>query len=161
MIQESELRDKIYEIAKKEIGYFESPPNSNKTKYGEWFGLNGLPWCAIFVSWVFDKAGFILPKIGFEKPGFASCQMAVNYYRNKQCIVKVPTRGDIVFYDFDDNNRYDHVGIYGDDEIYGHIIAIEGNTSVKSDRNGGKVLERVRNEKIHMTFINPYKLVIN
>jgi len=56
---------KIVEIAEKEIGTTEYPANTNKTKYGAWFGLNGLAWCAIFVSWCYDKAGFPLGNIGF------------------------------------------------------------------------------------------------
>lgn len=32
----------IIDIASKEIGYSENPSNSNLTKYGKWFGLDGL-----------------------------------------------------------------------------------------------------------------------
>ncbi len=49
---------KIISVAENEIGYEEKPPNSNKTKYGKWFGLDGQPWCAMFVSWCYDKAGY-------------------------------------------------------------------------------------------------------
>jgi len=44
----------IVEIAKKELNYQESA--NNNTKYGKWYGLNNNPWCAMFVSWVFDQA---------------------------------------------------------------------------------------------------------
>ena len=47
-----------------ELGTLESPPNSNRTKYGAWYGFDGFPWCAMFVSWVYDKAGSPLGKIG-------------------------------------------------------------------------------------------------
>ena len=43
-------RKEIIQRAAAEEGTTENPPNSNKTKYGEWYGLNGVPWCAIFVS---------------------------------------------------------------------------------------------------------------
>lgn len=68
--------NRIVEIASAEIGQKEQPENSNETKYGEWFGLNGVAWCGIFVSWVYAMAGRQLPKIGFTK-GFAGCQTAV------------------------------------------------------------------------------------
>ena len=49
--------NKIVEIAEKEIGQVEVPKNSNKTKYGKWFGLDGVAWCGIFVSWCYSQAG--------------------------------------------------------------------------------------------------------
>ena len=61
---------KIVEIALKEVGYTETPKNTNKTKYGKWFGMDGLAWCGMFVSWCYDQAGQRLPNIGFSK-GFA------------------------------------------------------------------------------------------
>lgn len=36
--------NKITELASKEIGYSETPNNSNKTKYGKWFGFDGVAW---------------------------------------------------------------------------------------------------------------------
>ena len=66
----------IVEIARKEIGYIEQA--GNKTKYGQWFGLNGVAWCAIFVSWVYYKAGKPLGKIGWAN-GFAGCQYGFEY----------------------------------------------------------------------------------
>lgn len=135
---------KLLDIAEKEIGVTEVPPNSNKTKYGKWFGLDGLPWCGIFVSWVFHKAGQPLPKIGFEK-GFASCQLAVNYFTKKGMVVSDPLPGDLVFYDFNVDKRYDHVGIvYRVLHGVNRIETIEGNTSFINERNGGKVMTRIR-----------------
>lgn len=46
----------IVELAINQIGHKEDPADSNKTMYGEWFGMNGVPWCAIFVSWVYAHA---------------------------------------------------------------------------------------------------------
>ena len=55
---------KVLEIAAGEIGYKESPANSNNNKYGVWYGMNYEPWCDIFVSWVGNQVrGFI--------PGFS------------------------------------------------------------------------------------------
>lgn len=35
---------KVVEVAKSQIGVTENPVNSNKTKYGKWFGWDGVPW---------------------------------------------------------------------------------------------------------------------
>lgn len=36
--------NEIIRIAQKEIGGIEKPANSNKTKFGKWFGLDGVAW---------------------------------------------------------------------------------------------------------------------
>ena len=46
----------IVRIAAGEIGTVESPSGSNRVKYAKWYGMNGQPWCAMFVSWVFAQA---------------------------------------------------------------------------------------------------------
>ena len=43
----------LLKTAKSQVGVKESPRNSNKTKYGKEYGLNGQPWCCIFVWWCF------------------------------------------------------------------------------------------------------------
>ena len=134
---------KLIAIAKKEVGTRESPPDSNNTKYGEWFGLNGVAWCGIFVSWCFAQSGNQLPKIGFSK-GFAGCQTAVKYFRDNKLIVDSPQPGDIVFYDWNGDGRYDHTGIFISDLGNNTFSAIEGNTSMKNQSNGGMVMERIR-----------------
>ncbi len=39
------------QIAKAEIGYAESPSGSNLNKFGKWYGMDGVQWCAIFISY--------------------------------------------------------------------------------------------------------------
>jgi hypothetical protein len=143
----------IVEIAKKQIGYKENPPNSNKTKYGAWFSLDAVPWCGIFVSWVYDKAGKNLGKIGFMK-GFAGCQTAVAHFRKHGKITTNPVEGDIVFFDWNNDGRHDHTGIFVrwlDNDLF---ETIEGNTSLTNNSNGGEVMQRVRNKKVAI-FVHP------
>src|ERR1700757_673337 len=40
--------------ALRHVGVRESPPGSNRTPFGRWFGVDGVPWCAIFVSYCFE-----------------------------------------------------------------------------------------------------------
>lgn len=74
-------REKVLQVAATEKGVKESPAGSNNQKYGAWYGLNGVPWCAIFVSWVFNAAGAPLGYIDRLK-GFQDCRSAYNYWKN-------------------------------------------------------------------------------
>lgn len=134
---------KIVEIALAEIGTVEIPPNSNKTKYGKWFGFDGVAWCAMFVSWCYFQAGKPLGKIGFTK-GFAGCQTGYAYFKKMGWITDTPVAGDIVLYDWNGDGRYDHTGIFIEWLTNISFTAIEGNTAVGNDSNGGKVMIRER-----------------
>lgn len=138
---------KVVELAVKEVGVVESPKNSNKTKYGKWFGLDGVAWCGMFVSWLYAQAGMQLPKIGFSK-GFAGCQTAVAYFKKKGWITNDPVPGDIVFFDWNKDGRYDHTGIFVEDVSDDEFITIEGNTSLTNQSNGGQVMRRKRSRSV-------------
>jgi len=135
----------IIEVALKEVGQVETPKNSNKTKYGRWFKFDGVAWCGMFVSWVYDQAGQPLPPIGFSR-GFAGCQTAVAYFRKNNKITKIPIEGDIVFFDWNKDGRYDHTGLFVKwiDKEKGLFETIEGNTAIGNDSNGGEVMVRKR-----------------
>jgi len=145
--------DRLIEIAYKEIGTLESPLNSNKTKYGKWFGFDGVAWCGMFVSWCYAFAGKPLPNIGFKK-GFAGCQTAVAYFKKKGWITTKPVSGDIIFFDWNNDGRYDHTGIFVCWNINGTFTSIEGNTSLTNQSNGGQVMKRVRQNK-NCIFVHP------
>jgi len=145
---------KIVELASREVGYSESPAGTNKNKYGKWFGFDGVAWCAIFVSWVYDKAGSKLGNIGF-KNGFAGCQSGHAYFKKKGWITETPVEGDIVLFDWNADGRFDHTGIF-----VRHIESeklfetIEGNTSSGNNSNGGQVQVRKRNY-VNVVFVHP------
>lgn len=48
---------KALKIATAQEGTAEDPAGSNRTKFGKAFGLNGQPWCGIFVWWTFLQCG--------------------------------------------------------------------------------------------------------
>lgn len=143
---------KVVEIATTQIGVSENPPDSNKTKYGKWFRLDGVHWCGIFVSWCYDQAGANLGKIGFMK-GFAGCQTAVAHFKSTGEITTEPQPGDIVFFDWNGDGRYDHTGIFVR-WIPGKFESIEGNTSMTNQSNGGQVMLRKRSYK-NVIFVHP------
>jgi len=150
------MRNNIIEVAKAEIGTTENPKGTNKTKYGEWFGWNGVAWCAIFVSWVFAKAGKPLGNIGFSK-GFAGCGTGLEYFKKKKAITVNPQAGDIVFFNFKGHPNPEHVGIFAELIDKDSFYSIEGNTSSGeqgSQSNGDGVYKRKRYFKHAIAFVN-------
>lgn len=130
--------EKVIKIARAEIGYKESPAGSNKTKYGEWYGMNGQPWCMMFVQWCFAQAGNpLLYKT-------ASCSALMRWAVEKgRWVTSDYKPGDVLLFDFGRDGDPDHVGIFDHYEA-GKLVSIEGNTSITSNDNGGAVMERSR-----------------
>lgn len=152
--------EKIVKVAFAEVGNKEVPANSNETKYGKWFGFDGVAWCGMFVSWVYAIAGSQLPKIGFTK-GFAGCQTAVKYFKEKGLVTNEPKLGAIVFFDWNGDGRFDHTGIFNgwSDKASGKFYTIEGNTSATNQSNGGEVQSRTRTKSQGVIFVNPLELL--
>lgn len=106
-------RTEIVSIAEAEVGYKEKKSNEdlddftanagkgNYTKYGRWYGSNGVAWCAIFVSWCANEAGVSTSVI----PKYASCSTGMKkfkefetfYYSSAYGGNYTPQAGDIFF----------------------------------------------------------------
>ena len=117
-------RDEMVDIARSQLGYWEGP--NNDTKYGEWYGLNYNPWCAMFCSWCSAQIG--MDNIAF--PRFAGCTTGFHEMQGWGITTNehiVPEPGDLIFFEWDgDYDDYDHVGIVESaDENY--VNTIEGN----------------------------------
>lgn len=128
--------------AAKEIGYTESPPGSNKTKFAAEAGhVNGYAWCATFVVAMARRVGIKLPSESAYTPHMANGLAPLQ---------KVPQPGDLAFFNFpgDGVNRIQHVGIVESvDFLKAEVTCIEGNTSpgiAGSQANGGGVWRRTR-----------------
>ncbi|MBL7921597.1 MAG: peptidoglycan-binding protein [Bacteroidia bacterium] len=136
-------REKIIEIAASQVGTKESPANSNKTKYGKWYGFDGFAWCAMFVSWVYDQAGHPLGHIDDDK-GYRDCRSGYNHWKATGEITNNPEKGDIVLFDWTNDGRADHTGIFNEwlDAGKTKFSAYEGNTAVGNDSDGGQVMFR-------------------
>lgn len=135
-------------IAAGELGITEYPPNSNRTKYGAWYGLDGQPWCMMFVQWCFHQAGLTLQHRS------ASCSDMLSWYRKyaPEKVTNNPQPRDIIIYNFG------HTGIV-ESVAAGTITAIEGNTSAGdsgSQSNGGGVFRRVRSKSLVTAYIRPF-----
>lgn len=137
------FREKALQIAIGELGVTEVPRGSNSgprvNQYLASAGLGpGYPWCMAFLNWCFRQAGLDL-----EHPNEASVGFFEAWASDKGYLVGVPMRGDVICYRFDSDNWPDHVGIV--ERVYpGSVDAIEGNTAVGNDANGGMVMRRGR-----------------
>ena len=133
----------LLDIARRQIGVKECPPNSNNVRYNTWYygrEVSGAayPWCVVFAQWVFDQAGMKLPV------RTASCGALMRSAQSAGCwVTKGYQPGDVVIYDFPGGAATDHCGIV--ESVDGtYISAIEGNTSSTSDADGGAVERRAR-----------------
>ena len=151
----------LIDIARNEIGYQEGP--NNNTKYGKWYGLNNNPWCAMFVSWVYNEAGFVKHIAASGKKGFASCAVGLNWFTKKNKLVPIgdAKAGDIAFFQFDDDAEPDHVGIVvRNNKVTKTLVCIEGNTSGNksgSQANGDGVYRKKRPYKYVLAVARPIK----
>ena len=148
----------VIDIAKSQLNYKET--GNNDTMYGKWFGLNNQPWCAMFVSWCFDQAGLVSKVAAQTKKGFASCDVGLKWFTNKNKIVPVgqAQAGDIVFFQFDKDPQADHVGICSSNDGKGFLMVYEGNTSADakgSQSNGDGVFLKKRSYSLIMGVARP------
>ena len=112
----------IVDVALGQIGYREQ--GNNRTKYGEWFGMNGAAWCHMFVSWCANQAGVpasVVPKTASTDSGMAWFKNKGRFkYKGKY----TPKRGDIVYF----KTGRSHVGIV--EYVSGNTLhTVEGNSS--------------------------------
>lgn len=140
----------VLRIAAGELGSTEHPVGSNRTKYGQWYGLDGYSWCMIFVQWCFAQAETALPK------RTASCGDLMRAAQAAGCWVTGGFQpGDVVIYDFPGGAATDHCGIVERAGGEG-VTAIEGNTSERgSQSNGGMVCRRQRSGNLIVGAVRP------
>ena len=113
----------IVKVALEQVG------NKGGEKFWRWYGFdNRIEWCACFVSWCADQCGYIEDGV---IPKFAACtSQGMPWFiergqwedRNTE-----PLPGYIIFFDWDNTNDADHVGIVEKCEN-GIVYTIEGNS---------------------------------
>jgi Putative peptidoglycan binding domain/CHAP domain len=136
--------NQVLDRARSQIGVTEHPRESNRTPYGAWYGIQGQPWCAMFVSWCTYHEGLALPAT--ISKGFAYTPSGAAWFRRRRRWTGRPAPGHIVFFNFpgDGVNRISHVGIVESVRPDGSIVTIEGNTDERGGRTGGKVMRKIR-----------------
>lgn len=148
--------------AKKHLGYVEGKGKDNI--FGKWYGMNGAPWCAMFVSYCLNKSGAGAAVAGAQSPkGFASCGAGIKFFKAKKAWFPVAQAkaGDIVFFDWEHDGEQDHVGIVvSNDPKTKTVKTIEGNTSDTNHSNGGTVQAKTRNYSVIMGVGRPAYAVV-
>lgn len=140
------LRDAALAEAKKWIGTKENPPGSNKVFFSEWYGMRG-PWCAMYVTWCYTQAK--AKHFNKNAARWAYCPFMINDARNQRHGLTIVPKdkakpGDIVLFDWSNDNVADHVGLLTTTVRGGIFKSIEGNTAVGADSDGGQVMIRER-----------------
>ncbi|MDP9285221.1 MAG: hypothetical protein M3P41_09785, partial [Actinomycetota bacterium] len=94
--------------ALRHVGVRESPPGSNRTMFGRWFGVDGVPWCAIFASYCFDVGAHVVLCRGW--PGAGVSPRGVAYVPTLEAWLRAtgrwvddgePQPGDLAVFDWD------------------------------------------------------------
>lgn len=116
----------IVTVALSQIGNVGGEP------YWSWYGFGSrVEWCACFVSWCANECGYLEAGI---VPKFAGVGTGVDWFQARslwQGNSYEPRPGDIIFFDWDDENGQDglpdHVGIV--EKVEGGIVyTVEGNS---------------------------------
>src|SRR5262245_12607662 len=152
------IREKALELAVADIGLTESPAGSNMQKFGEQYGENGVAWCAIAATCWYLNAGHP-PGLSFQTVKQAGqndrhdfVPYVVSDARNGRygfSVTGSPTPGDITAYNWGGSSaasewEFDHVGLFEAWTGAHTFTAVEGNTSVDNNSNGGAVMRRSR-----------------
>ena len=145
---------RMIDIALQQVGYHErnsdgSLGRGNHTKFGAWYGMDGQPWCAMFVSWAADQAGLlgnVVPKHAYTPTG-AKAYMQKGLYAPRESGYQ-PREGDAIYFFSKEKGRIGHVGIVvAYDPENQRVYTVEGNTSNAV---------RVRHYDINSTYIHGY-----
>ncbi len=133
----------------KHLGVVERPVN--RTEFGEWFGLDGVPWSAIFVSYCFRIGANYTLCGGFQGAGVSGRGCA--YVPTIEAWLRTtglwvgrtaPRAGDIAIFNWDGRGAPEHIGLVEKPLGLGKFQCLEGNTSLVNDSNGGAVMRRTR-----------------
>lgn len=122
-------------------GTIEDPVGSNRQKFGEQYGWNGVAWCNIFVS-----------RVGFAVAGdydllgkFASTIACARWWEGRGRFGREPRPGAAVFFDWNGGrsiDAIDHIGLVLEPLGNGRVRTIEGNAAIPGRSDGVWVHER-------------------
>jgi len=141
----NDWHNNVIAYAKQDLGYHESPAGSNMNKFGAWYGMNGVPWCAIFVSYGLNHV-----RRGPKWFRYAYVPYIVRDARaglHGMSVTHDPTEACLACYDWDDDGIADHVEFFEGWIDKGRTFwAVGGNTGPTNLSNGGEVMRSRRNE---------------
>lgn len=142
-------RERALKGAQGDVGYVET--GNNDTFYGQWYGMNYQPYCAMAVTYWYEIDGG--GSNSFSRgAAYSYCPYLLadaRAHRGGLSVVDTPIPGDIVLFDFHWDGIADHVGLF-ESGNHGAFTTIEANTSPEgsggSQSNGGGVWRRNRSQ---------------
>lgn len=109
--------------------------NKGGIPYWSWWGYSSrVEWCAIFVSWCSEQCGMLQDG---SMPKFENVTVGMNWFKERnQWLPRgtVPNEGMIIFFDWNNDNHCDHVGMVEKAEN-GIVYTVEGNSNDEVRRN--------------------------
>ncbi len=130
----------VIDFFRRHLGLAEDPPGSNRTWIGAWYGVNGVPWCAMTTSRALVEGGFsndgetcnLEQAYGIRQTtarGWAYVPYMRAAFREARRYDWKPRVGDLVIFDWDGDGIGDHIGALEQDVGDGTYVCLEGNTS--------------------------------
>lgn len=145
-------RERALNLALTQIGTKESPAGSNRQKYGVWYGLNGEPWCAIFVSYCFANSGYV----GFKYAYVPAVAEAARLGENNLMLTSEPIPGDLALYQTAEGPNM-HIAFFDGwiNKVAGTFYDCGGNTAqgIDVNANGGEVYRQIRRRSTVTHFV--------
>lgn len=132
-------RAKLVKLAEAELGVQELTGHNDGKRVEEYLAAVGLkrgsPWCASFVSWVYQQVGYKLPRTGWSPALFP-----------EERRVKEVKSGVVLGVYFPDLKRIGHCGLVT--SVKGNwVYSVEGNTNREGSREGNGVYRRMRHSR--------------
>lgn len=139
-------RDIVVETYKGEIGVRELSGKNDGERVEMYLASvghkKGAPWCAAFVSWVFQKAKVSAVKSAWSPAWFPGEKTIYIRARSEN---KIPERADVFGLWFQNLNRVAHVGFVDDwQTTTSFVMTVEGNTNDAGSREGDGVYRKRR-----------------
>jgi peptidoglycan hydrolase-like protein with peptidoglycan-binding domain len=156
--KKTSIGEAALKVAREYVGVKENPAGSNRVVFSEWYGITG-PWCAMFVTYCMVKAG----SKTFERARrYAYCPYILSDAKQNRGMSVVSAddaeSGDVVLYSWKQNGVADHVGIVVTPPRGGvSFVALEGNTAIGADSDGGEVMVRQRQVRDVIAFVRVVK----
>ena len=130
--------ERVIALASAQVGVKEKP--GNRTKYGVWFGMDGVAWCGIFVSWCYGQIFPASPLRGIQtRLGFAGTQAAWRWAQKNGHAFQTPKLGDIVIWRHTPSTGHCGIVTRVDPKDPKEFSSVEGNTDPGFSRTGGMV----------------------
>lgn len=129
-------RFSITEIAENQLGVRELTGHNDGPRVEAYLSAvklkKGAPWCAAYVSWTYQQAGFAKPRSGWSPDLFPKSRLA-----------RSALPGDVLGIYFTELKRIAHVGIVTSQKG-SWVYSVEGNTNVAGSREGDGVYKKIR-----------------